>query len=366
VHELLLCDMPEMLDVLYRDVDAATRRVWIECYIYRNDDHGSGFAERLAAAAARGLDVRLLYDPLGSQHTDPEFFESICQRGVSCRPYRPHWPELMRGRISPRNHSRSFIADDAAVTGGAAFGKAWAPKEAGGEGWHDINVRVTGPVVVDFATLFEMRWREAEGDIDPGDFDTGDRYPDLRLVGDTPDRNSIVYETHVERIERARQRVWLANAYFVPPPPMVRALAQAAARGVDVRIILPGVSDLPLMRRAARSEYGGWLDAGMKIFEYQEVVMHSKYAVIDDDWSTVGSFNANSTSLAAANELNLFVFQPEFAERCAAQLEKDLARSLQITPEMTRERGFLEQAGDQLASDAMAVVDMVLGPRDPR
>jgi cardiolipin synthase len=358
--------MPEMLDVLYRDLEQARSRAFIECYIYRSDELGAGFAERLAAAAARGLDVRLLYDPLGSQETEDAFFEGLRPRGIANRPYRPAWPALMRGNLAPRDHSRIFLVDDVAFTGGAAWGKAWAPKDAGGEGWHDINVRVTGPVVADFAEIFELRWREAEAHSDPQDYDTGDRYPDVRLIGDTPERDSLVYEAHCERMCRARRRIWMANAYFVPPPPMIRALAEAAARGVDVKILVPGVTDLPIIARAMRSEYGQWIEAGLQIFEYQDVVMHSKYAVIDDDWCTVGSFNANSVSLGAANELNLFVYQPEFVARCAAQLEKDLAHSKLITLEMTRSRSFLQQAGDQLASDALALVDMFVGPRDPR
>ncbi len=359
--------MPEMLDVLFADIEAARRRVLIECYIFASDEFGQEFAERLCKAVERGLDVRVLYDPLGSQKSEVEFFERMCARGIKVQPYRPAWPALMKGKLAPRDHARIFLADDVAWTGGAAWAKQWAPKDKGGEGWHDINIRIEGPVVTDFAKLFEQRWTEAPAKQAPEDYDTGDRYPDLRMCADVPNRDdSLVYDTYCKRICAARERIWMANAYFLPPPPMLRGLVEAAQRGVDVRILVPGESDLPIIRRASHSEYGGWIEAGLKIFEYQNVVMHSKYAVIDDDWCTVGTFNANSTSLGAANELNVFVFEPGFIAQCVAQLEKDLAQSILVTREMAASRPFLEQVGDQLASDAMAVVDMVVGPHDPR
>jgi cardiolipin synthase len=369
MHHLVLCDMPEMLDVLYRDIDAATTRIDIESYIYASDEFGSTFAERLCKARQRGVRVRVLYDPLGSQKAEASFFETMCGRGVEFRPYRPAWVSLGSGKLAPRDHGRIFLVDNvAATTGGAAWAKQWAPSDQGGDGWHDINIRCAGPVVDDFARLFEQRWDEAEGKGKaPRDFDTRDKYPDLRLVGDTPRKDeSIVFDAHVERICAAERRIWMANAYFLPPPPMLRCLVEAAKRGVDVKILVPGESDLPIIRRAMRAEYRAWMEAGMEIHEYQGVVMHSKYAVVDDDWCSVGTFNANSTSLGAANEINVFVTRPDFVATCARQFEKDLGKSKRITPEMARDRSFLQQAMDQAANDVFALVDLVLGPSDRR
>jgi cardiolipin synthase A/B len=359
--------MPDMLDVLYRDVEKARRRIDIECYIFSSDKHGSGFAEKLCAAKERGVATRVLYDPLGSQKAEKKFFEDMCTRGVDFRPYRPAWVALGSGNLAPRDHGRIFLTDDVAYTGGAAWADQWAPKDAGGGGWYDINLRVAGPVVDDFAALFEQRWGEADGHgHTPKDFDTGSKYPELRLVGDTPRRDrSLVYDLHVDAIRAARRRIWMANAYFLPPPPMLRALLEAAARGVDVRIIVPAVSDLPIIRRAARNEYAHWIDGGMKVYEYQDVTMHSKYAVIDDHWCTVGTFNANSTSLGAANEINVFILRRDFVARCAEQLEEDLSSSKQIAAEQARDRSFLDQFLDQAADDVFALADVVVGPSDP-
>jgi cardiolipin synthase A/B len=367
-HDLVLCDMPRMLGLLHDEVDRAHTRVWIESYIFASDDFGRSFAERLCGAVERGVDARVLYDPLGSQKAEPTFFEEMCGRGVKFRPYRPLWVSLGSLKLAPRDHGRIFLVDEtAAYTGGAAWAKQWAPHGLGGDGWHDINIRVAGPVVADFAALFEQRWGEADGKgHPPRDFDTGSRHADLRLVGDTPRKDlSLVYEEHYQRMQRARERIWMANAYFLPPPPMLRALFEAAARGVDVRVIVPGETDLPILQRAARSEYAHWMEGGVAIYEYQDAIMHAKYAVIDDDWCTVGTFNANSTSLGAANEIGVFVFRSDFVSRCADQFEADQSRSRRVTKEMASDRSFIGQAIDQAASDAFALLDMLVGPNDP-
>jgi len=186
-HKLDLLDMPEMLGVLFDDVDHAQERIDIECYIFSSDEFGKDFAERMCKAKGRGVKTRALYDPLGSQKAEEKFFEEMCGKGVDFRPYRPLWKTLGSGKLAPRDHGRIFLVDQIAVTGGAAWAKPWAPKDRGGEGWQDINIRIEGPVVADFAELFEQRWREAEGKgAQPKDFDTGKKYDELRLVVATP------------------------------------------------------------------------------------------------------------------------------------------------------------------------------------
>jgi cardiolipin synthase A/B len=359
----LLPDMHLLLDSVYADVDRARGRVMVQCFIFRDDELGKQFAEVLARAAARGVPTRLLYDPLGSHETDESFFESLRAQGIQVRAYR-HLP-LVLGTADPwpREHGRIIVADDAAYTGGAAWAKPWLPLDRGGDGWHDVCSRTQGPCVEDFVALFEQRWREADGGERLRDYDTEDRYPDLRLVSDTPKRDSLVYNLHEDAFSQARRRIWIANAYFYPPASMLEALTRAAARGVDVRVVLPGESDLPTIQRAAAADYGDWLRRGLRVFEYQTVVMHSKYAVVDDDWCSVGTFNANATSVGLTNEVNLFVYDPAFVAHCAAQFERDLALSNEVTPEALGDQGFVEQTVNEFGRDVMRVVDAVWGPK---
>lgn len=360
----LLPGMDMVLGAIARDVEAARQRVAIETYIYRDDKLGSAFADALARAAARGAHTRLLYDPLGSHETDAPFFAELRRRGVEVRAYRPLPVALGAGAPTPRDHSRVIVIDGCAYTGGAAWGDEWLPTRHGGQGWHDVCVRVEGPCVEDFAGLFEQRWREAHGEAAvPRDVATGRSYPDLELVADTPEGEARVFTRYCEAIQRAKQRIWIENAYFFPPAGMMKDLVDAAARGVDVQIILPGETDLPILQRAARAEHAAWLERGLKLFEYQPGVLHAKFALIDDDWCTIGTFNANPTSLSAANEVNLFVFDPAFVARVAALFARDRAASLPVTEGALAARPLVERAADGLAHGALSLLDKLVKPR---
>ncbi len=364
-HRLrLLPDMRVLLDTFFGDVERATQRVDVECFIVNDDVLGHLLGIALANAAARGVRTRLLYDPLGSQTTAASFFENLREQGVDVRPYRDIGFTLVgKGRFVTRDHGRVMVVDNAAYTGGAAWGDQWLPAEEGGKGWHDVCCRAEGLLVEDFAALFEQRWREALGDVAPKDFDTGDRYPDVRLVSDTPDEHDVIVPLHCEAIARAERRVWLAHAYFYPSQVMKHALYAAASRGVDVRVITVGETDLPIMKRAARADYEEWLANGLRIHEYAPTVMHCKYAVVDDDWCSVGTYNANPTSSGVVNEVNLLVYDRAYVAELAAQFERDLAVSEAVTVESARDRTVLRRIGDRLAATALKASDAVMGPR---
>ncbi len=358
----LLPSMETFLDAVYDDVRRARERVMVECYIVRGDKLGRELGDLLAGAAARGVRTRLLYDPFGSLKTAPEFFAGLRARGVEAEPYRRKVPRFGSLSLATRDHARSIVVDGAGYTGGQAWGDEWLPLARGGHGWYDVSVRLTGPIVDDVARHFEQRWAERMG-VPPRDFDSGDRHPDVRLVSDSPSRESLVFNVHVDRFRAARRRIWLANAYFYPPLRMLDALAEAAARGVDVRIIVPGASDLALIARSTRAEYLDWLAAGLKLFEYQPALMHCKYALVDDDWCTVGSFNANATSVLWAVEMNLFFRSPAFVAEVAAHFARDEHASAPVEAEAVRRRPFVEREVDHLYRFAMGATNVLLGPR---
>jgi cardiolipin synthase len=255
------------------------------------------------------------------------------------------------------------VIDDVAYTGGAAFAREWLPKEKGGEGWRDACVRMEGPSVADLRDLFLRRWHESHDSRAAHDLDTNARYPDLRIVADTPDRHSPLYDAHREAFARARRRIWMANSYFAPPRRMLDALAQAAARRVDVRVILPAVSDLPVLKFAALHRVRQWLGAGIRVFEYRPAMFHSKYAVVDDDRCSIGTFNYNSASVGLANEVNLLVHEPDFVAQLARMFEEDLAASGEVTVRSMARRSSFARALDAIANAGVGFVDLVWGPR---
>jgi cardiolipin synthase len=220
----------------------------------------------MARAASRGVDVRLLYDPQGSNETDPRIFEWLRARGVRVRAYRPLRVSIRSGSWWPRDHSRIVVVDGSSYTGGVAWGDEWLPREYGGHGWHDVSSRVAGPCAHDFAHVFERRWREAYGAVAiPSNYTTGSRYEDLELLADSPVDGAAIVERYRERIHSARSRVWLANAYFFAPGVLMRELCAAADRGVDVRIVLPQPTDLAIVKAAARAEIHEWGERGLKV-----------------------------------------------------------------------------------------------------
>jgi cardiolipin synthase len=360
MHQVALHDMPSLLDAVYADLERARRRVLVETYIIRDDRMGRDLRDRLLTAAGRGVSVRLLYDAHGSVEAHPAIFRDLRRGGVEVRAYRRLGALL--GPFSPavRNHSRMLIVDEVAYTGGYAWADEWLPRARGGGGWHDLSCRVTGPVVADFGALFHRRWSERDGDR-PAALDTGELHADVRLVSSSPSGEPIVLRSFLEEIARARSRVWIENAYFFPTAVMLERLVAAARRGVDVRVILPAHSDLRIVARAARAEYDVWLRAGLQIWEYLPTVSHGKAMLVDDRWAAVGTLNANPTSGRFSIELALLVRDRPFADRMAAQLERDMGLSRRVTTDRSGSRPLLESALEELAYAAMSLTDRALG-----
>lgn len=324
----LLPGMATVLESLFDDIARAREKIWVSTYIYRNDLMGHRFADAFADAARRGVDVRLLYDALGSHTTPAPFFEDMRARGIRARAYRPLSTVLRGGALFPREHSRVVVIDGAGYVGGAAWADEWLPRDQGGGGWHEVCSRVMGPCVADMERVFECRWmlaNEAAGR--SFDYWTGGVYDDVEFITDAPRPPAVIYERHLERIRAARRRVWIENAYFCPPRGLERELMEAARRGIDVKIIVPRSSDLPVIRNASLARYRSWLENGLQIYEFLPSMLHSKFAVIDDDWATVGTFNVNPTSLRWVSEANLIVKQPAFVRDAALVFERDLEKS---------------------------------------
>jgi cardiolipin synthase len=326
-HELTLYSDPDPLfESLERSIAEASRRVWLETYIYRDDALGAPFGECLATAARRGLDVRLLYDPQGSRGANPGFFARLSVAGVAVRPYRPWRLARRRWTYWPRDHGRIVIVDDHAHTGGVNWGKEWLSRAKGGDDWHDVSLRVQGPAVDDFAVAFSLRWEEASSGVRVADH-VGCDGADVQLIADSPASTSIILWHFCAAIRRARRRVWLENSYCVPPRVLLSELSSAVQRGVDVRIVVPRESDLPAVAAVTRGEFRAWRERGFGVYEYQPRIMHSKFALVDDAWATVGTFNAMSPGIWWANETNVIVRDPAFVAEVARVFELDVAQS---------------------------------------
>ncbi|MFO7177526.1 MAG: phospholipase D-like domain-containing protein [Pseudomonadota bacterium] len=362
-HEVVLYPEPmPLFEALERAIGRARERVWLETYIYRDDAMGAAFAALLARAAARGVDVRLLYDPQGSRGTSRAFFRSLAATGVAVRAYRPFRLARKRWTYWPRDHGRNVVVDDTAYTGGINWGIEWWPRELGGEGWHDVSVGLRGPCVLDFMRVFEMRWEEASRVDCISDHASPPTATDVELIADSPASRSIIVERLCAQVRAARRRVWIENAYCIPPIVLLDALTHAARRGVDVRLLMPAETDLPIIRTITRGEYAEWLRRGLSVSEFQGRVMHSKFAVVDDDWATVGTFNAMTPGIWWANETNVIVHDRRFADELARVFERDTARSIAITHGWTRQRPVYRRLWERFAAGLYRLVERTLMP----
>jgi cardiolipin synthase A/B len=345
-------------------IERARSTVWLSTFIYHSDRLGRQFGERLARAAARGVDVRLMYDSRGSADADPALFEQLAARGVRVKCYRP-WRAARFWRYFPRDHGRLLVIDDAAYTGGINWRDDWLPAERGGGGWHDVAVGVVGPCVADFRSAYEVRWREADSLGATADHITQPADAEVALLADSPHTRPVIFEQLCERTARAQRRIWIENSYCVPPRQLLDALCAAAARGVDVKLLQPAHTDLAIVQTITRGEYRAWLKRGLYVFEYEPTVLHAKFALIDDDWGTVGSFNAIAPGLWWANETNLVVRHAGFASALARIFEGDLRRAVRVDDGWLRQNPWLIRAWRAFAATIFRLLerlDVVFGP----
>ncbi len=337
-------------------IESARVRISLEMYIFSDDVIGRRFADALIAAARRGVEVRLLYDFVGCRDTPAEFFDRMRAQGVHVIAYhryrfwRPRFWALLR-----RNHRKSLVCDGRiAFAGGLNISNEWVHVDDGGGDWHDAAIQVEGPAVAAIEAIFLRTWnRRAKkwARLDPA------RLPAPPTAGSTPlvvISNSEMRERFtirraaVHAIRESARRVFLANPYFVPDRGVLHALQRAAARGVDVRLLLPMESDSTVLDLAARAVFGPLLAAGVRIWQSRAVV-HTKVLAVDGVFVSIGSYNFDHRSLAYNLEMVVNVIDERVSHDAVAMLESDIEASEELTRENFGRRPLLVRLLERLA-----------------
>ena len=332
----LLRDGPETFGAWLQAIQAAKRSVWLENYIIQDDATGAAFARALIGAAGRGVAVRVLHDWLGCvRRTGPDFWQRLRAGGVEVRVYNPPHP-LHPLRWISRDHRKVLCVDgDIAFTGGLCIGDDWSGDPARGiPPWRDTAVAIEGPAVAYVEAAFVDSWEAAAGlpqrDVAPVT-DTRARPGgvEVSVIAGRPDSQGL-YRLEQLIAEIAERNLWLTDGYFVATTAYVRALAGAARAGVDVRLLVPGSSDWPLVGALSKSAYRPLLQAGVRVFEWNGPMLHAKTAVADGCWSRIGSSNSNLASWITNRELDVIIKDHALAARMEAMYETDMTNATEV------------------------------------
>jgi cardiolipin synthase len=326
----------------------ACEQIYLEFYIIKDDSIGRSFAEELMNAAARGVEVFLIYDYIGCFDTPGSYFKRLERGGIKCLPFNP--PPFRRGIawFDKRDHRKMCVIDGkTAFVGGINIGNEYAGFGESLEHWRDLGVRIDGPAASELLKLFRSNWEEEKGTVpfdwaieSPSITDEGDA--EVLIVNGGPHHNrSLIRSAFRMAIAGASESVKIVNPYFVPGPRVVRSLLRAAGRGVRVQLILPAKNDVPLVRLVSRSYYTPLLKGGIEIFEREGTVLHAKVMLIDESWAVVGSANLDQRSFHRNYEVNVIVDNPAFGRQVADMFSEDLARSRRIIIEEHERRSWL-------------------------
>ena len=356
---MLLQDGPSTYQALYAAMAGAKNSIDMESYIIEDDEVGQRFAQELKAAQARGVVVNLIYDGVGSISTPKAYFDDLAAHGVNTLQFNPIDPLKAKAGwdVNSRDHRKLTIIDGrTAFVGGINISSVYSggsfsqrSKERPGHGskvpWRDTDLQIDGPVVADFQKLFMDTWARQKGK----PMAAADYFPQVGRQGDvvvraiggtSTDPYSQIYATLISAIRSSSTSILLANAYFDPDPQLLGAIEDAAKRGVDVQLLLPSVSDTWLVSSAGRRHYGELLEAGVKIWQRQGALLHSKTTLIDGVWSAVGSTNLDWRSFLHNDEIDAIVLSASFGDQMRAAFQADLAQSQQLTLDQWNNRGL--------------------------
>ena len=356
----VLRDGAETFPAMFAAIRAAKRYVYLEYYIFEDVScDGEMLSDLLVQQSQSGVHIRVIYDGVGSIGTDSAFFEKLRAAGVEVIEFNPLNPWKHHYGFNSRDHRKLLVADGTvAILGGVNLSSTYQSAPSGSTAktaardnkdiWHDTDIEITGPVVPALEMLFREHWNEQTGvdlqadtDPEPAAQSAGDEV--VRILGSSPSKlKRRYYVTAISAIRNAESSIWITSAYFVPTHQEKVGLMAAARRGVDVRLLLPSRSDSGPALAVQHAHYEDLLRAGVKIYERDDGILHSKTMVIDQVWSIVGSSNFDHRSVLFNDELDAVVLGKATGEKLADDFKADLQHAQAIDAEQWRHRSTIE------------------------
>lgn len=348
----IFCRGEDKLLQLLQDIQQARSSIYLQYFIIRNDPTSRILAKELELKANAGVEVKVLYDGLGSMRLQRGLFSRLRQCGGQTAAYAPPWQHLHR--LNYRNHRKICVLDGrTGYIGGFNIGDEYASRPERFSNWRDLHLRVEGGSVEALLACFKTDWLAAAGTrasltalqpaLKPGDIA-------LQVVTSGPDtRWQPIKAGMLKMINSARDHIYLETPYFIPDSSLLEAMHMAALSGVQVKVIIPGKPDHPFVLPAGMSFIGELLPAGVRFFFYQPGFLHSKMLTVDGTVSTVGSANFDLRSFCLDYEINAFIYD----RRVAAQLETiflaDLLNSTELTPGEYNQRNRWQRTKEAFA-----------------
>ncbi len=366
----LLIDGPATYAAMFEAMENAGDHINFETFIIEDDETGRRFSDMLLKKHAEGVQVNLIYDSVGSRDTPAPFFQRLRDAGIRVVAANPINPLPTRGSwsLAHPDHSKILIVDGkVAITGGVNISQVYSGSRSGESEfsggahdkkpsipWRDTDVRIEGPAVAEFQKLFFDSWKRQKGP----DHSGRDYFPKpktegkalVHAIASKPGQaNRLTFIMYVAAITFSERSLHLTNAYFVPDDETIKALCDAARRGVDVKIVLPGTTDSSLTLNAGRYFYTDLLESGVKLYRRRNALLHAKTAVVDGVWSTVGSTNMDFWSFSSNDEVNAVILSREFAAEMENMFVGDLAESDEIRLEEWKKRPLLDRIKEWFA-----------------
>jgi cardiolipin synthase len=355
----LLQDAAENYPAWLSSIQEAQHQILFENYIVDDDEVGREFAEALAGRARAGVDVRIVYDWLGSLRAR-KLWPLLLEAGAKVQAFNRPRLDSPLGWVT-RDHRKTLTVDgQVSFVSGLCVSNKWLGDPARDmDPWRDTGIEIKGPAVAEITQAFEAVWHACTGEWLPDDLPGAEEARTnagnvrLRVVAGVPS-TAGTYRLDLVIASLARKRLWISDAYFVGTSAYVQALAAAARDGVDVRLLVPGASDIPALSPISRAGYRPLLDAGVRVYEWNGTMMHAKTAVADDLWARIGSTNLNIVSWMGNYELDVAIEDRGFGALMAAQYERDLEQATEIVLTGRNRVGPTDRGGTPTARRARA------------
>lgn len=341
----LLYDGPETITAMLDAIRAAQNNINLETYIFDDDSVGIEFADLLIEKQRAGVAVHVMVDAVGIISTPSSFFNRMRDAGIEILEFNPINPLKLIGPWEPNNrdHRKILVVDGkVAFTGGINISSTYAnsslfrskSRKQSDIGWRDTHIKIEGPAVAALQWEFLTNWTQqnapplADSNFFPLLVPKGGQL--VRVLASEPGGESEIYKSYILAITLAKTAVHITCAYFVPDRQILKALTDAARRGVDVKIVLPGVKENGLAYFAGQSYFSDMLSSGIRLYQLQDSVLHAKTAVIDSLWSTVGSANMDTRSFLHNYELNVMIYDPQLGNAMETAFQEDLRLSEEV------------------------------------